>query len=127
MNKKDWKNLTGFYSGAMAHEIISREIFSREASAENFLTRDFFTGGLPRKISHVRFFHGKPPQKIFSREIFSREASPAKNRFLSRLQLARPRKLEAMNAKITVNICKNDKKVLFLQTKASYIHYFKHQ
>ena len=32
-------------------------------------------GRLPRKISHVRFFHGKASQKNFSREIFLREAS----------------------------------------------------
>jgi hypothetical protein len=38
MNKKDWKNLTGFYSGAAAHEKISREIFLREAFPEKFLT-----------------------------------------------------------------------------------------
>ena len=52
--------------------------FLREASALKFLTRDFFTGGLRRKISHVRFFHGRPSQKNFSREIFSWEASAEK-------------------------------------------------
>ncbi len=34
-----------------------------QTTPENFLTRDFFTGGLPRKISHVRFFHGEAPRK----------------------------------------------------------------
>ncbi len=32
-------------------------------------------GRLPRKISHVRFFHERPSQNNFSREIFLREAS----------------------------------------------------
>ena len=31
---------------------------------------------LPRKISHVRFFHAEASQKIFSREIFSRGGFP---------------------------------------------------
>jgi len=38
MNKKEGKNLTGFYFGTAAHEKNSREIFLREASAEKFLT-----------------------------------------------------------------------------------------
>ena len=37
-----------------------------------------FTGRLPAKISHVRFFHGRASQNNFSREIFSREAFPEK-------------------------------------------------
>jgi hypothetical protein len=42
-------------------------------------------GRLPRKISHVRFFHGEASQKNFSREIFSRGGSVEKNGVVRRI------------------------------------------
>jgi len=42
-------------------------------------------GRLPRKISHVRFFHAEASQKNFSREIFSRGGSVEKNGVVRRI------------------------------------------
>ena len=50
---------------------VAKQVFSTWGGAAwKNLTWEIFTGGLPRKKSHVRNFHGRPSQKKISREIF---------------------------------------------------------
>ncbi len=60
-------------------EYVTRmQLRGGEASAEKFLTRDFFTGSLRRKFSHVRFFHGRPSAEKFLTRVFFTGRLPAK-------------------------------------------------